>query len=72
MADASLRGGTVWMGTRFQGHGVRSSAALLGYAADTPRPKRFVTHDVPIGSVSEFIMTNTGWHIIEEGRQSFK
>lgn len=45
-------------------------AALLGYAANTPMPKRFVTHDVPTGSVSEFIMTNTGWHIFEEGREA--
>ncbi len=47
-------------------------AALLGYAANTPMPKRYVTHDVPTGSVSEFIMTDTGWHIIEEGRQPFE
>lgn len=45
-------------------------AALLGYAANTPMPKRYNTHDVPTGSVSEFIMTNTGWHIIEEGREA--
>lgn len=47
-------------------------AALLGYAANTPMPKRYVTHDVPTGSVSELIMTDTGWHIIEEGRQPFE
>ena len=45
-------------------------AALLGYAANTPMPKRYVTHDVPPGSVSEFIMTNRGWHIFEEGREA--
>ncbi len=47
-------------------------AALLGYAANIPMTKRYGNHDVPTGSVSEFIMTNTGWHIIEEGRQSFE
>jgi len=47
-------------------------AAFLGYAANTPMPKRNVTHDVPTGSVSELIMTDTGWHIIEEGRQPFE
>lgn len=47
-------------------------AALLGYAANTPLPKRYVTHDVPTGSVSEFHMTDKGWHIIEAGRQSFE
>ncbi len=47
-------------------------AALLGYAANTPMPKRNVTHNVPTGSISEFLMTDKGWHIIEEGRQSFE
>lgn len=47
-------------------------AALLGYAANTPMPKRYVTHNVPTGSISEFLMTDKGWHIIEEGRQSFE
>lgn len=47
-------------------------AALLGYAANTPMPKRYVTHNVSTGSISEFLMTDKGWHIIEEGRQSFE
>ena len=42
-------------------------AALLGYAENTPMPKRTLTHHVPTGSVSELIMTNTGWHLFEEG-----
>ena len=47
-------------------------AALLGYAANTQMPKRYVTHNVSTGSISEFLMTDKGWHIIEEGRQSFE
>jgi len=47
-------------------------AALLGYAGNTPMPKRFVTHNVPTGSVSELNITDTGWHVIEEGRQPFE
>ena len=47
-------------------------AALLGYAANIQMPKRYVTHNVSTGSISEFLMTDKGWHIIEEGRQSFE
>lgn len=45
-------------------------AALLGHAENTPMSRRYATHNVPPGSVSEFIMTNAGWHIFEEGREA--
>jgi hypothetical protein len=40
---------------------------LLGFARNTPIPDRYATHQVPTGSVSEFILTDTGWHIIAKG-----
>lgn len=42
-------------------------AALLGFARNTPIPDRYATHQVPTGSVSEFILTDTEWHIIAKG-----
>lgn len=47
-------------------------AALLGHAENAPMSKRYVLHNVPTGSVSELIMTDTGWHVLEEGRQPFE
>ncbi|MBA3611330.1 MAG: histidine phosphatase family protein [Nitrospirales bacterium] len=47
-------------------------AALLGYAENIPMSKRYARHNVPTGSVSVFIMTHTGWYVIEEGRQLFE
>lgn len=47
-------------------------AALLGYAENIPMSKRYASHNVPTGSVSEFIMTHTGWYVIEEGRLPFE
>ena len=44
-------------------------AALLGFSRNTPIPDRYATHQVPTGSVSEFIMTDNGWHSVEVGRQ---
>jgi probable phosphoglycerate mutase len=44
-------------------------AALLGFAQNTSIPNRYATHQVPTGSVSEFILTDTRWFVIEVGRQ---
>jgi broad specificity phosphatase PhoE len=43
--------------------------ALLGFAQNTPIFNRYTAHQVPTGSVSEFIITDTGWFVIDVGRQ---
>lgn len=42
-------------------------AALLGQAENTPISKRPELHDVATGSVSEIIITDSGWYLISQG-----
>lgn len=44
-------------------------AALLGFARNSPISNRYAAHQVPTGSVSEFIITDAGWFVIDLGRQ---
>lgn len=42
-------------------------AALLGQAENTSIPKRHELHDVATGSVSEIIITDSGWYLLSQG-----
>ncbi len=42
-------------------------AALLGKAEKTPMTKRYKLHDVATGSVSEIIITDSGWYLRSQG-----
>jgi len=42
-------------------------AALLGQAENTPVSKRHELHDVATGSVSEIIITDSGWYLLRQG-----
>ncbi|RJX36022.1 MAG: hypothetical protein C4525_02040 [Desulfarculus sp.] len=42
-------------------------AAILGQAARTPLAQRYQRHDVPLGSVSEMVLTDRGWHLLSQG-----
>ncbi len=42
-------------------------AAVLGHAESTPISKRHAIHDVPTGSVSEIIITDSGWYLLRQG-----
>lgn len=42
-------------------------SALLGQAENTPISKRHELHDVAPGSVSEIIITDSGWYLLSQG-----
>jgi broad specificity phosphatase PhoE len=80
MSDGEIRtrGALEKLAERFAGQAVAIvshgdiCAVLLGFARNTPIPHRYATHQVPTGSVSKFILTDTGWFVIEVGRQLYK
>ncbi|MEX2493621.1 MAG: histidine phosphatase family protein [Nitrospirales bacterium] len=77
MSDGEIRarGALKKLAERFAGQAVAIvshgdiCAALLGFAQNTPIFNRYTAHQVPTGSVSEFIITDTGWFVIDVGRQ---
>ena len=42
-------------------------AALVGEAENTPTSKRHELHDFATGSVSEIIITDSGWYLLSQG-----
>jgi broad specificity phosphatase PhoE len=77
MSDGEIRarGALEKLAERFAGKAIAIvshgdiCAALLGFARNTPIPDRYATRQVPTGSVTEFIITDIGWFVLEVGRQ---